>query len=402
MATTTTTAPAAQSTDDKDQLDPIFDLYIAIVNNQSKLNPQEYVSEELSRRFVCVSGQILSTFLQNDLDFAILSKSTPSLSQFIDSTPQTYHDAITTMIAKNYFKRVVPLAVNKKRYGANVTIKLNFAPKDLQHYDDDGLYAFIIQPQAQYALVKSLGIVGGVIAIACFKIWPVILRIILWWLLLFTTVFLLTSIAVHLLSKILFTLMCLRGYSFMPNLMDEEIGFFETFSPILGTGGEHQRRWALEREIQVRARQKLGLGKKDVAKKEDEGIAATTLGDDDGEKKTDNGTKTTKPASSKSTEPSTASTTTKDDGKLVIPPVNVFHTWQAGLFAFIIFFILGGIGAYNMGFFDPEMVPDFLVNNNEMRYYFPAIAATSSDDDGVGGDDYAKTEYLERGEEISM
>jgi len=58
---------------------------------------------------------------------------------------------------------------------------------------------------------------------------------------------------------------------------------------------------------------------------------------------------------------------------------NILPTWQAGVIAFFLIFLAGAILAYHLGLFDPENVPDFVVNNNEMYCYFPAIVATSTE-----------------------
>jgi len=408
----------------EDENEKYFELYNYITANRSQLDPQEYVSEELSCRFYAINGQFLIDFLEST-NFNKISQKNPILKIFNEASTTEFENIINIMIKNNFIKRVVPITINKKKYNSSETIRVNFAPAQHQKYDPDGLYALLLQQQSTYDLMKSVVIVVGILSVCCFKIWPIILRILLWWLLLFTTVFLISAIVIHLLSKILFTLMCLRGYSFMPNLLDDDIGFFETFSPILGHGGEHQKRWALERAIQIKAREKLGHNEhtskvnsnnnnnnnEDGNKQQKQvAISPTEQIEDDKNNTNTNNTNnndknnTNKNNSKKKQDPNLLLSLTELRAKYT-QANNIFYTWQAGLFAFVIFFIAGAIGAYNMGFFDPEMVPDFLVNNNEMRYYFPAIAATSSNNDDKNNefDSNDSHEFVgEKGEEVSL
>jgi len=130
--------------------------------------------------------------------------------------------------------------------GKMLTVKLDDSQKS---FSEQSFYVWLIEPSQTTALIKAISLVVGVLAITCIRIWPVWLRIALFWISLFLLATMILMHALHVASYFFFFLIGLRGVYFLPNLYDDEVGLLESFSPLFGRGGEHQARWRYEQEV---------------------------------------------------------------------------------------------------------------------------------------------------------
>lgn len=160
-------------------------------------------------------------------------------------------------------------------------------------------------------------------------------------------------IVFHVVSGPCFFIIGLRGLFFMPNLFDEEVDFFDTFSPLFGYGGEHQQRWREEREAQRAARLRL-LKKKDGAAltpEEEAAIAAEA---------------SNKLSGSKDASSATAAKPATGCAGRVQAYLRGMSGWQFGYLNAAVFIVVGIAVSNWLGLFMPENVPGTSSLNREI------------------------------------
>ncbi len=166
----------------------------------------------------------------------------------------------------------------------------------------------------------------------------------------------------HLISGPLFFVIGLRGLYFMPNLFDDEVDFFDTFSPLFGYGGEHQQRWREEREAQRAARIRL-------RKRAAGGSAA---GEEDEAESKDKTKVAGAPGAVGSGVP------TGFAGRLQAW-LRGMSGWQFGYLNAAVFIIVGIAVSNWFGFFMPENVPEFILSPGELYDLFPSLAPPTAE-----------------------
>lgn len=189
---------------------------------------------------------------------------------------------------------------------------------DTGSFKEDRIYMWNIDPNSRALLVQSVLVVAFIIAMCCVKIWPIWMRIIVYYLSLSLLILMLSTTALHIISGPIFFLIGFRKTYFLPNLFDDEVDMVDTFTPIVGRGGEHQARWKAERE--AARRKALGL-----------------------------------PADTSAAPPSGLS-------------------WQLGFLNIALLLAGGVIAASYLGVFSPENIPEFVVSSHDFFSFFPSLA----------------------------
>jgi len=321
-------------------------------SKDSRLKWTEGIIMNFGRRIECFRGQQVLDALMN-ANF----KNHSSLSSYASATRDELIATLDAMITEGFFTRVVALDI-AKRPAADAPQELRVQLDEEKTFDVDALFMWTFESKSSAPLFKALGSIALVIFVCCFKVWPIWMRIVVWWLSLILLVTLLTMIVFHIVSGPLFFVVGLRGLYFMPNLFDEEIDFFDTFSPLFGYGGEHQLRWREEREAQRAARERL---LKKVAggsiKEDDEAGAAAAAAAKD---------KTTKPPA-------------KGFAGAVSSWLRGMSGWQFGYLNAAAFIIVGVMVSNWFGLFMPENVPEFILSPNELYSMFPSLAPPTAD-----------------------
>lgn len=99
-------------------------------------------------------------------------------------------------------------------------------------FDESGYFAWIYEGDKTVSHLMTTALVVGFFFCVCFQIWPTFLRVFVWYLsvsLLLFILFLISSRA------FLFLCVWIVGYEvwFLPNLFDEQLGFYESFKPVI-------------------------------------------------------------------------------------------------------------------------------------------------------------------------
>merc|ERR1711920_762222 len=164
----------------------------------------------------------------------------------------------------------------------------------------------------------------GALALCMIQIWPLWLKIGVWWC---SVTFLTTFGVLCVVRLILFCLMWIvgfRGIWLFPNLFDDNQTFAGSFMPVFGKGDpimveedSDDEYWEYQRKKKKSSREE---------KKEE-------------------------PA------------------------------WQFGWINVLIIFGIGAIGCVKLGFFDGENVPDFVAKRDDLEYYFKSLAPPEQKND---------------------
>jgi len=217
-----------------------------------------------------------------------------------------------------------------------------------QPFEEDGQFTWVYEGSKTKLYLMCAGMLIGALGICMIQIWPLWLKIGVWWC---SVTFLTTFGVLCVVRLILFVLMWIvgfRGIWLFPNLFDDNQTFAGSFMPVFGKGDPVVVEEDSDEEYWEHMRKKK--------KKSEDGK--------EGEEK---------PVSKKKSDPSKA-------------PESSF---QFGWINVVLIFGFGGIVCIKMGLFDGDNVPDFIAKRDDLEYYFKSLAAPempNTTEGGEGGD----------------
>ena len=230
------------------------------------------------------------------------------------------------------------------------------------------LFTWVYEGSKTKLYLMTGGLIVGALGVCMIQIWPIWLKIAVWWC---SVTFLTTFFALCVVRLGLFILMYIvgfRGIWLFPNLFDDNQTFAGSFMPVFGKGDpvidpdDSDDEFDLSRK----KKKKSDSGKEGGEGKEGDAKSATS----DSDKK--------KPAEE--------------------------AAYQFGWFNVVLIFGIGAIVCIKMGLFDGDNVPDFVAKRDDLQYYFKTLAApepaNDSSEDGKDGepdrDPFAAPEEEER------
>ena len=210
-------------------------------------------------------------------------------------------------------------------------------------FEEDGLYTWLYEGSKTKLYLMTIGMLVGALGLCMIQIWPLWLKIGVWWC---SVTFLTTFGILCVVRLVLFCLMFIvgfRGIWLFPNLFDDNQTFAGSFMPIFGRGDPVVVDEDSDEEYWEHQRKK--------AKKKEES----------GDGKSPDGKSEKKPSSTDGGKP--------EEKKEEEPPA-----FQFGLINILLIFGAGAIGCLKLGFFDGENVPDFVAKRDDLEYYFKTLA----------------------------
>merc|ERR1719440_375582 len=216
-------------------------------------------------------------------------------------------------------------------------------------FEEDGLYTWLYEGSKTKLYLMCAGMLLGALGICMIQIWPLWLKIGVWWC---SVTFLTTFGVLCVVRLILFVLMWIvgfRGIWLFPNLFDDNQTFAGSFMPVFGKGDPIVVEEDSDEEYWEHMRKKK--------KKSEDGKEGETPDKPVSKKKSDPGEKPPEPA------------------------------FQFGWINVVLIFGFGAIVCVKMGLFDGDNVPDFVAKRDDLEYYFKSLAApempnTTEDGDG--------------------
>jgi len=206
-------------------------------------------------------------------------------------------------------------------------------------FEEDGLFTWVYEGSKTKLYLMCAGMLLGALGICMIQIWPLWLKIGVWWC---SVTFLTTFGVLCVVRLILFVLMWIvgfRGIWLFPNLFDDNQTFAGSFMPIFGKGDPVVVEEDSDDEYWEAMRKKKKKGDSDKEGK-------------DGEKSTE---KKKRAASGDEPRPPEAS-------------------FQFGWINVLLIFGVGAICCIKMGLFDGDNVPDFVAKRDDLEYYFKSLA----------------------------
>jgi len=216
-------------------------------------------------------------------------------------------------------------------------------------FEEDGLFTWVYEGSKTKLYLMCAGMLLGALGICMIQIWPLWLKIGVWWC---SVTFLTTFGVLCVVRLILFVLMWIvgfRGIWLFPNLFDDNQTFAGSFMPVFGKGDPVLVDEDSDEEYWEHMRKKK---KKSGDDSEKEGEAK----EEKKKKKASDGPD--KPAES---------------------------AFQFGWINVVLIFGLGAIVCVKMGLFDGDNVPDFVAKRDDLEYYFKSLAAPEPANDTTGG-----------------
>jgi len=203
-------------------------------------------------------------------------------------------------------------------------------------FEEDGLFTWVYEGSKTKLYLMCAGMLIGALGLCMIQIWPLWLKIGVWW----CSVTFLTTFGVlcvvRLILFVLFWIVGFRGIWLFPNLFDDNQTFAGSFMPVFGKGDPVVIEEDSDEEYWEHMRKKKKKSEGDEGKEGAPVVKKKSSGGD-GEK----------------------------------PPEPAF---QFGWINVMLIFGLGAIACIKMGLFDGENVPDFVAKRDDLEYYFKSLA----------------------------
>lgn len=211
--------------------------------------------------------------------------------------------------------------------------------------EDDDYLLWILPPSNTELYTKTAAMLIGALFMCMIKIWPLWLKIGVWWVSLIMLICMLSLIVIRLFLAAIFTVIGFRGIWLLPNLLNDDVDFLDAFTPLFGQGiniKEYQQA-QLERQAAGRRRRAKQKSKeeKDAAKK---------------------------------------ARAEKKEGKQIFDELqDSSRSWWSGLLNVCVIGVIGMFLCNWIGLFSPEMLPDFVVSQVELWKEYPSLAPPDFD-----------------------
>jgi len=204
--------------------------------------------------------------------------------------------------------------------------------------EDEAVYTWIIPASHTRVYIQSGLFLCGALFLCMFKVWPLALKIFVWWCSLILLITMSVLFVIRLIFAAIFWIFGFRGLWLLPNLFNDEIDTLETFTPLIGygidskKGRKEARRIAKEEKAEEAAKKKVKGKKKEKKEEKDENKPKETV----------------------------------IEGR--------FSDCNFGLINMLVIAIIAIVCCNHLGLFMGENIPDFVVSQNELWRRFPGLA----------------------------
>jgi len=219
--------------------------------------------------------------------------------------------------------------------------------------EPEEVYVWIMPPSRAELYMKCAGMLFVVLFMCMIKIWPLWLKIGVWWVSLIMLICMTSLIAIRLVLAGLFSMVGFKGIWLLPNLLNDDIDFLDAFSPLFGRG-INLRQYQQEQLKRLAARRRRRGG--DMGKEEP------------GEEVSDE----------------------KEDKERTDEMLSQDDTFRIGMTNLAVIFIIGIVLCNYFGLFMPDNIPDFVVSQVELWKEYPGLAPPEFDADVHAAEEAAK------------
>jgi len=119
----------------------------------------------------------------------------------------------------------------------------------IRDFDEAGYFTWIYEGNKRFSNFMTTALILGFLFCTCFPIWPSFLKVFVWYMSVSFLIFIFVLLSIR---GFLFLIVWIIGYEFwfLPNLLDEDLGFFDSFKPL----------YSLERTKSGQLIYRLGIG----------------------------------------------------------------------------------------------------------------------------------------------
>eukprot|EP00808_Paulinella_micropora_P022852 g58024.t1 len=229
---------------------------------------------------------------------------------------------------------------------------------------DLGVWVWILEPSQLKAFLYSFGLLFVLLLLCMFKLWPLWAKLAIWWLALIFLVSMLGILVVRLPVTAILWILGFRGMWMFPNILNEEIGVMDTFTPLFGYGIEEDEKRRRLAEQRARKQKRKEEENKEAAKAEDENEENEQ--DQDKAAPTDEASKKEEEARKKEEAKKAAEAKLAEDSN-----------WKFGLINFILLCIVGLFACQQFGLMSAEMIPEMFVSQEEIWNTYPSLLSAA-------------------------
>jgi hypothetical protein len=102
--------------------------------------------------------------------------------------------------------------------------------------NEASLYIWLLAEDPFWVYIQSVSLVLFIIFCCCIRIWPIWLKICVWWLSLILLIAMVGVIVLRIVTAVFFFIIGFRGVWLLPNFFDDDIPFFDSMKPLFGKG----------------------------------------------------------------------------------------------------------------------------------------------------------------------
>ena len=142
-----------------------------------------------------------------------------------------------TMLKEGYFFEA---ELNVKSHRPNTFVEKP-RPNSIK---EDGYYIWVMPASLRQVYIYSACLVSFVLFICLIKVWPIWLKICIWWMSMIGLVSMLSIIVIRLVIYCLFWMVGVRDIWLLPNFLDDDADFEEVVTPLFGRGRLYEQKLA--------------------------------------------------------------------------------------------------------------------------------------------------------------
>jgi len=213
----------------------------------------------------------------------------------------------------------------------------------VQTFDPEGTYAWLIHASQRKLIFQSILLVIVGVVVCMIKVWPISVKIAIWWISLITLISMVGVIGLRLVLYSCLWVVGVRGVWLFPNLFDDDGSFFDAFLPLI-----------------ARCVEDNGASGTSATKNQEK---SKTANDSDVSKETEKSNAT-------ATDSNQSSNAKSSPSKPKTPSNRVC---QFGWINFALLLVAGGAVCYYVGIFSPENVPNFVASEHDLWSNYPSL-----------------------------
>eukprot|EP00823_Brevimastigomonas_motovehiculus_P005791 TRINITY_DN4376_c0_g1_i1.p1 TRINITY_DN4376_c0_g1~~TRINITY_DN4376_c0_g1_i1.p1 ORF type:complete len:430 (-),score=98.26 TRINITY_DN4376_c0_g1_i1:20-1309(-) len=240
-----------------------------------------------------------------------------------------------------------------------------------QSFELEGTFFWRLEPSRRHLYIQSILLVIFALVICLFKVWPLWMKIALYWISLTCLVALSSILVIRLVLFSVLWSIGFRGVWLFPNLFSDTMSFVETFTPLIGIVRPRKRHdKSTSASVSSSSSSSLSSSSSSAPSSSSSSSAlsssASALGS------------SVSSSSSSSTDNRPKESKKKLGSKSESEQMETVACFQFGWANLLLIIGVGVLVCYSIGVFQPENIPNFVASQNDLKMYSRMLAPPSS------------------------